>query len=197
MTKNARRGPWNAIVLAAVILPACVGRRGGGGSSESSESLVDSCSGTYSCSSPDGSFYIEPSPDGFACDIGGVLLLADGSIQVPDDPDFPAEDFRWRGDTNSFDVCANDGTGCIECDNLEGQEEPEDGEEEAGECTGYPASCSSKSAGSCHEIRGCYMHTVYGSDFLPSRYECRGSPHSCGSGFYSEDACLDQGCDWE
>ncbi len=182
MSKKMTYGCF-AVVLGSLSISAC---SDGGGSTSSSSSVLDSCSGAYVCD-------VEGSPidsrlvraDG-QCYLGSIELRVDRTISP-----INGNSGTWAGDTSRLQICTN--AICLVCT-------PDAATvgvtSSSGSCTGEAESCSSIGASSCSDQGGCH-YTVGSNVSSTSDDGCEGSPHPCSD--YKSDAagCQQQsGCTW-
>ena len=182
MSKKMTYGCF-AIVLGSLAISAC---SDGGGSTSSSLSVLDSCSGAYVCDvdgSPIDSRLVR---DGGQCYLGSIELHADRTTSPID-----GDSATWAGDKSRLQICTR--ALCLVCTPAE---TPVGSTSSSGSCTGEAESCSSIGASSCSDQGGCH-YTIGSNVSSTSDDGCEGSPHPC-SDYKSDAAGCQQhrGCAW-
>lgn len=181
----------NTSILVSVLAASTIATAGcavadGAGSGSSAISLVDQCSGSYTCYA--GSKLVT-SPtlqkQGDACMMNSTNELnADGSCTQ-------SGGCSWTGDAKQFQVCES--FGCFTCTLSTSSSADAGGS--GGKCTGTPYDCGEESPPYCSQVRGCYMGTRLNYDNSFDDY-CTGAANSCDE-MSDEGSCNAQGCVWQ
>jgi hypothetical protein len=159
--------------------------------------LLVLCSGQYTCT--DGSSepaHVRVSRENDICMAGSASLEEDKGVTT--DAGGHHKLGTWSGDSDAFDICADDG--CLHCTNDSKPKSTGGAASPAstGSCTGSTY-CSDYGPGDCGSHSGCTMHShaVYSfGHFDHYENECTGSTPSCSS-HDSASECTRQGCDWK
>ena len=160
--------------------------------------LLVLCSGAYTCT--DGSSratHVRLLRENNICMAGSVCM--ERGQEVTTDAGGHQKLGTWSGDSNAFDICADDG--CIHC--TADAKPPSAGSADSststrGSCTGS-TSCSDYGPGNCGSHSGCTMHSraVYSfGHFDHYENECNGTTPSCSSHEGAEE-CKREDCDWK
>ncbi len=187
-------------LLGVSILACGCAARGPADAHETAAALLERCSGRFECTADDGeTFGATLEEEDGVCYSGNLELGADGSVESPDDPGWPAGDVHWTGDAVTFRMCSDASGLCVTCVDPNGGVAPPahapEEEESVGRCVGSPPSCHSQSYGYCAYVDGCYGASHLRWDGSWDNV-CEGSARRC-DGYSWERACEDQpGCSW-
>lgn len=170
----------STVSLLALALLKC---SGGSDSGSSSENLLETCSGTYTCSGAGETVTGSMQRNQDSCYIGAIRLDPDGRAVADGD------EFSWYGDAKQFSICASDD--CMVCKSDSATSQPSTPVKKS--CKGSPGLCPSSPP--CADKRGCDLDLGWDTFGNPDN-SCSGSPDSCES-MVSEQSCVNQGCSWE
>jgi len=162
------------------VIAACSGGDGG------SNSVLESCSGSYACLIDGESVESTLNKSGGSCYLGALELREDGTS-----PPSNGKPITWSGDARKLYICFGDD--CFACE----IKDASDGVSSSnGSCDGTAESCRSVGASSCTDQGGCY-YTIGSNVSSTSDDGCAGSVRPCSD--YKNDASgckAHRGCTW-